>query len=437
SEGIGRRNITYNHTNMPVQISYKGGTPTYLTYDGEGNRIKKVQGSSTTIYVGDIFEKRGTLEVSHIYAHGKRIISRTSDGKEYYTHTDHLGSTNLVTDETGQVLEENGYLPFGGALFRNEYNGGTFKSAYRYTGQELDSEYELYNYNARLYDPVMSRFISPDTIIPDQYNPQALNRYSYCLNNPLKYTDPTGHYAGVYGPDDYNPWSSVDWQLGQSYHYYIHNPNLFGLLAGPEIFGIQQAREMNERYISNLNNLFRMAEGMDLFGMHTLNKQQYSKNYKDKCMSLLEKGKGYDAPQNTDTLIKLMNEFVADNKGVKISFDNIGNFGSMDVFTGNVTIGPAAWRSKGFLMSTIGHEVVIHFMDQYTRNNICSKFDAQCGYMTEYHAYLYELNNIGTIFNLSPDEVKFVECRCEYFYYSLDAEHRALVDDGIYFPPKK
>jgi len=172
SEVIGRRNITYNHANKHVQISYKGGTPTFLTYDGEGNRIKKVQGSSTTIYVGDIFEKRGALEVSHLYANGKRIMSRTSDGKEYYTHTDHLGSTNLVTDETGQVIEENGYLPFGGALFRNEYNGGTFKSAYRYTGQELDSEYELYNYNARLYDPVMSRFISPDTIIPDRnYSP--------------------------------------------------------------------------------------------------------------------------------------------------------------------------------------------------------------------------------------------------------------------------
>ncbi|NLA74510.1 MAG: hypothetical protein GX846_03390 [Deltaproteobacteria bacterium] len=137
AEGIGRRNIIYNHNNKPVQISYKGGIPTYLTYDGEGNRIKKAQGASNTIYVGNIFEKSGILEISHLYAHGKRIITRTSDGKEYYTHTDHLGSTNLVTDETGQVIEENGYLPFGGALFRNEYNGGTFKSVYRYTARNL------------------------------------------------------------------------------------------------------------------------------------------------------------------------------------------------------------------------------------------------------------------------------------------------------------
>jgi hypothetical protein len=46
---------------------------------------------------------------------------------------------------------------------------------------------------ARLYDPVIGRFITPDTIIPEPYNPQSLNRYAYCLNNPLIYTDPTGH----------------------------------------------------------------------------------------------------------------------------------------------------------------------------------------------------------------------------------------------------
>ena len=62
-----------------------------------------------------------------------------------------------------------------------------------YTDQELDSENGLYNYNARLYDPFIGRFISPDTIVPQPYNPQSLNRYSYILDNPLIYTDPSGH----------------------------------------------------------------------------------------------------------------------------------------------------------------------------------------------------------------------------------------------------
>jgi RHS repeat-associated protein len=206
--GIAQRNVVNNQDQKPIQITYQGST-TNLYYDGAGDRIKKVKGAETVVYVGEIFEVRNGQAMSYIYANGQKIVT-LANNKEYYTHSDHLGSTAIVTDETGTVVEEIGYLPFGSTLFRIAYNGSTWESAYRFTGQELDSEYELYNYNARLYDPVMSRFISPDTIVPEPYNPQSLNRYSYCLNNPLKYVDPSGNYAGVYAPGT-NPWSSVDW----------------------------------------------------------------------------------------------------------------------------------------------------------------------------------------------------------------------------------
>jgi RHS repeat-associated protein len=62
----------------------------------------------------------------------------------------------------------------------------------QFTGQRLDGT-GLYYYNARYYDPIIGRFISADTIVPNPANPQAFNRYSYCLNNPLKYIDPSGH----------------------------------------------------------------------------------------------------------------------------------------------------------------------------------------------------------------------------------------------------
>jgi RHS repeat-associated protein len=60
-----------------------------------------------------------------------------------------------------------------------------------FTGQRLDGT-GLYYYNARYYDPTIGRFISPDTVIQNPANPQCLNRYTYCLNNPLKYNDPSG-----------------------------------------------------------------------------------------------------------------------------------------------------------------------------------------------------------------------------------------------------
>jgi RHS repeat-associated protein len=64
----------------------------------------------------------------------------------------------------------------------------------QFTGQILDST-GLYYYNARYYDPTIGRFISPDTVGQIIANPQTLNRYSYCLNNPLNQTDPTGHFS--------------------------------------------------------------------------------------------------------------------------------------------------------------------------------------------------------------------------------------------------
>lgn len=63
-----------------------------------------------------------------------------------------------------------------------------------YTGQRDVSEIELIDYNARFYGPALGRMTQPDSIIPNPGNPQSLNRYSYTLNNPIRYTDPTGHY---------------------------------------------------------------------------------------------------------------------------------------------------------------------------------------------------------------------------------------------------
>ncbi|MEW6665592.1 MAG: RHS repeat-associated core domain-containing protein [Thermodesulfobacteriota bacterium] len=97
----------------------------------------------------------------------------------------------MASDRSGAKTETTEYLPFGGT---GEHTG-TKVSDYKFTDQELDSEVGLYNYNARLYDPVIGRFISADTIVPDFSNPQDLDRYAYCGNNPLNTIDPTGHFS--------------------------------------------------------------------------------------------------------------------------------------------------------------------------------------------------------------------------------------------------
>ncbi|MDR4470609.1 MAG: RHS repeat-associated core domain-containing protein [Nitrospira sp.] len=65
---------------------------------------------------------------------------------------------------------------------------------HKFTGKELDFSSNLYFYEARYYHAVFGRFIAPDTIVPNLYDPQSLNRYSYARNNPLYYTDPSGHF---------------------------------------------------------------------------------------------------------------------------------------------------------------------------------------------------------------------------------------------------
>ncbi len=93
------------------------------------------------------------------------------------------------------MVENTTYDPWGTIK-----TGGT-KSKFLYTGQENDSETGLHYYNARYYDSHIRRFTQPDDIVEDVYNPQMLNRYTYVNNNPLRYTDPTGHCWG--------PWSVV------------------------------------------------------------------------------------------------------------------------------------------------------------------------------------------------------------------------------------
>jgi RHS repeat-associated protein len=101
-----------------------------------------------------------------------------------------------MTDNAGnQIGTAVKYLPFG-----ETRASVTVPTDKLFTGQRLDGT-GLYYYNARYYDPTIGRFISPDTVIPNLANPQCFNRYSYCLNNPLKYTDPSGHEVDIAGVD--------------------------------------------------------------------------------------------------------------------------------------------------------------------------------------------------------------------------------------------
>ncbi|MCC7361265.1 MAG: HNH endonuclease, partial [Anaerolineales bacterium] len=136
-----------------------------------------------------------TTAKRYYYAGGQRIAERVGDSALYFLLGDHLGSTSITANSGGALVAEVRYAPWG----ETRYLTGTTPTTFRYTGQRQESGLGgangLYDYGARWLDPYINRWLQPDSIVPEPGNPQALNRYSYSLSNPLKYTDPSGHTA--------------------------------------------------------------------------------------------------------------------------------------------------------------------------------------------------------------------------------------------------
>ncbi len=184
---------------MPCTVT-RGGTTTTLTYDGDGVRVKKVAGGTTTYYISSDYEIKNGTHIKFIFAGNLRVAEIEGSTATIF-HKDHLGSSTAMTNSTAGEIETSEYMPFGGM----REHTGTEVSDYKFTDQELDKSSNLYNYDARLYDPVIGRFISADSEVPDfidtersaVHDPQKLNRYAYCFNNPLFYTDPSGHIVVI------------------------------------------------------------------------------------------------------------------------------------------------------------------------------------------------------------------------------------------------
>jgi RHS repeat-associated protein len=101
--------------------------------------------------------------------------------------SDHLGSTSVTVDPSGNLMSALKYTAYG------ELRTGTSTTDYQYTGQRNEAEIGLYFYVARFYDPQLARFISADTIVPEPNSIKGYDRYAYVNGNPVNYTDPSGH----------------------------------------------------------------------------------------------------------------------------------------------------------------------------------------------------------------------------------------------------
>jgi RHS repeat-associated protein len=178
-----------------ITAAGNGFSDTY-TYDGDGRRVKKSDG--TLYWVDDNFHPLsiGTasgLTKDFVFMGDRRIaFVSLASGNSYYYLPDHLGSTAIIASGDGKTIQwDADYYPFGNQrkVFTSLVN-----NPFQFTGDEYDSDTGFDYSIARFEAGKWSRFLSPDPFMGsmDVSNPQSLNLYSYVLNNPLNMLDPLG-----------------------------------------------------------------------------------------------------------------------------------------------------------------------------------------------------------------------------------------------------
>jgi RHS repeat-associated protein len=185
------RSYQYDDAHRPVALTV-GGTTTRFGYDAQGVRVVKQSPAGTTVYLGSLAEitglGAGCTTTKYYFAGSLRVARRDGAGMTYF-HTDHLGSTRLLSNAAGQEVQRYEYGPYGRVL----QSPGSRPDAHQFTGQKVEDEAGLMFYSARYYDADLGRFVQADSVNPDPNNPLALDPYSYAYGNPINFVDPTGH----------------------------------------------------------------------------------------------------------------------------------------------------------------------------------------------------------------------------------------------------
>jgi RHS repeat-associated protein len=179
----------WNADNKASRV-HGGGQDIRYFYDADGVLVRRTSGGVTTVFVGPHAEwNSSTGWTNYYHFNGQRVAMRNSSGV-FWLHGDHLGSASLATNSAGGTHSQVRYGPFGNERWTG---GNSTPTSYKFTDQRAEDAVGLYDYDARLYSPLLARFISPDSLVPALDNVQDWNHYAYVRHNPLIYTDPTGH----------------------------------------------------------------------------------------------------------------------------------------------------------------------------------------------------------------------------------------------------
>ena len=205
SENNNELTISYGAGKQRIKSVLKQGkaiTKTkYFAFDGAYEKII----DNTTGITKELCYLPGVKGYAAIYEKN----TTTQTGQLHYIHRDHQGSIQSITNESGIVEEELNFDAWGNRRNAANWTYNNVPTSFMfdrgYTGHEHLDIFSLINMNGRVYDPKLGRMLSPDLIVQSPDFTQSYNRYSYCMNNPLMFTDPSGYeqlpdgYEGNFG----------------------------------------------------------------------------------------------------------------------------------------------------------------------------------------------------------------------------------------------
>ena len=193
--------IEYDPLDRISRVVKSDGAEIRFAYDPQSRRILKEvtrNGVTTRVhYVAGLYERHPAHSIRNIYLGTSVIASEKVAGavNTVYYLSDHHGTILLAADAAGAIIQNQRYSPFGSAL-------NSSVDLDRYLSRERDTETGLLHLGARYYAPAMGRFVSADWWVLENPNkparmPQGYNVYSYALNNPLVFKDPSGMWFGI------------------------------------------------------------------------------------------------------------------------------------------------------------------------------------------------------------------------------------------------
>jgi RHS repeat-associated protein len=202
----GQRTFEYNQADMPTFISKGTDDWTRFDYAPDNSRIYREDSRSGSIsktwYVGKTYEysEKGSDTEQRWYI-GNVVMSQSSktSGTNFEVlHGDAQGSTVTVTDGSGKLVSHSLYDAWGQqSVLQVGTSSQLFVQSLQrrgYTGHENVEGLGIIHMNGRIYDPLLARFVQADPTLQFPQYSQGYNRYSYVLNNPMTYTDPSGYF---------------------------------------------------------------------------------------------------------------------------------------------------------------------------------------------------------------------------------------------------